>query len=300
VVSFVDVVVVSYNSAEHLRSSVEPLCRIGWAQVYVVDNASSDGSVASVGGLPLETISLMENLGFAGGCNVGWRAGKHPYVLFLNPDAQIDADSLRLLVSALESETTRAIAAPKIVAADGTLQYSLRRFPRLRSTFAQALFLHRLSPTATWADEIIRTPVAYASPGEHDWASGACLLVRRDVLERLDGWDAGFFFYCEDIDLCRRARDAGFTVWYEPGASVVHDGGGSAARSAMLPHLAASRVRYAGLHRSRPAAVFERLGIALEALTRLLAGRGGRATRVGHARSLRVAIGAGRQEARPA
>ncbi len=116
------------------------------------------------------------------------------------------------------------------------------------------------------------------------------MLARRDVLAQLGGWDDGFFFYCEDIDLCRRIHDAGLQVWFEPAAVVVHEGGGSAPRSAMLPMLAASRVRYARLHRGRLGALAERVGIALEAATHMLVGRGGRAARLGHARSLRVSL----------
>jgi N-acetylglucosaminyl-diphospho-decaprenol L-rhamnosyltransferase len=287
--SLVDVVVVSYNSAAHLRACVEPLSRLDWANVIVVDNGSSDSSLSAVEDLRVRAIA-QENVGFAGGCNTGWRAGESPYVLFVNPDAQISAESLRMLVNVLESQPELAIAAPRIVGDDGVLNYSLRRFPRLRSTYAQALYLHKLAPTARWADEIIRATDAYERQGLHEWVSGACMLVRRTVLEQLGGWDDRFFFYCEDIDFCRRVRELGLGIQYEPAAVVTHEGGGSALRSAMLPHLAASRLRYARLHRSRAGAFAERLGIALEAATHMLVARGGGPTRAGHARSLRVAL----------
>jgi GT2 family glycosyltransferase len=289
-VPVVDVVVVSYNSAEHLRGCVEGLSRLDWVQVIVVDNGSADPGLDRIAELDVRTIETGANLGFAGGCNAGWRVGESRYVLFLNPDARIASDSLQRLVGVLESRREAAIVAPRIVGDDGRLQHSLRRYPRLRSTYAQALFLHRLFPSSPSVDEKVQDPAAYERPGVHDWASGACLLVRRDVLERIGGWDAGFFFYCEDIDLCRRVHDLGCTVRYEPSAEVVHEGGGSAPRSVMLPHLAASRVRYAQLHRSRIGALAERIGIALEAATHVLIARGGRPARVGHARSLRVAL----------
>ena len=165
-----------------------------------------------------------------------------------------------------------------------------RRFPRLRSTYAQALFLHRLAPQAPWADEIVRMRELYEQGGSQEWVSGACLLTRRTVLDRLGGWDSGFFLYCEDIDLCRRVNNLGLEVYYEPAAAVVHLGGASAPRSSTLPILAASRVRYASLHRSRPAAWLERGGIGLEAVTRFLTVREGRSGMAGHARSLRIAL----------
>lgn len=290
VVPKLDVVVVSYNSASQLRACVEPLSALEGVNVVVVDNASADASAAVVSDLPVDVVELAANGGFAHGCNVGWRRGDAPYVLFLNPDARIDEPSLRLLASVLDGDSEAAIAAPRIVAPDGRLHHSLRRFPTVRSTFAQALFLHRLWPTAAWADEIVRAPESYERPGKVDWASGASLLVRRSVLEQLDGWDEGFFLYCEDMDLCRRSWRAGWSVRFEPRAVAVHEGGASSASSATLPHLAASRVRYAYLHRSRRAAVAERVGVALESLTRLLLGRGGAGARLGHARAMRVAL----------
>jgi GT2 family glycosyltransferase len=211
-------------------------------------------------------------------------------VLFLNPDARIDVQALDRLVAVLEREPRAGLVAPRIVGEHGEVHHSLRRFPRLRSTYAQALFVHKLAPTASWADEIIRDEGHYERPGPQEWVSGACMLVRRDVLERLGGWDEGFFLYCEDIDLCRRIRDLGLEVLYEPRATARHVGGGSAPRTATLPVLAASRVRYARLHQARHVAFAERLGIALEALTRVVAGRGGGPARAGHARSLRVAL----------
>jgi N-acetylglucosaminyl-diphospho-decaprenol L-rhamnosyltransferase len=285
-----DVVVVSYNSRDELRRCVEPLATLHGVNVVVVDNASADGSLDSVAELPVATIALAHNGGFSHGCNAGWRSASAPYVLFLNPDARIDAESLGKLVDVLEAQPAVGAVAPRILHADGTLEYSQRRFPRLRSTYARALFLHRLFPAASWTDELIRDPAAYAVSGAPDWVSGACVLVRRSVLEELDGFDEGFFMYCEDIDLCRRLRSAGHELVFEPQAVVSHEGGASAPRTSLLPVLAASRIRYAAKHRSTGGALLERLGVALEALTRLVVSRGGWAARAGHARSLVLAV----------
>jgi GT2 family glycosyltransferase len=286
----VDAVIVSYNSSRQLRSCVEPLTRIDGVHVTVVDNASSDRSLSTVSDLPVYAIDTRRNGGFAYGCNIGWRSGSSPYVLFLNPDAQLDDTALRTLVHVAESRPRVGIVAPRIVDENGALQFSLRRFPRLRSTYAQALFLYRVAPTAAWSDEIIRAREHYDVPGIQEWASGACLLVKRELLELLGGWDEGFFLYCEDIDLCRRASDLGYELQYEPGATCVHDGGGSAPRATTLPLLAASRTRYARIHRSRIGAATERLGIALEATTRFLARREGPGGRRGHLLALRETL----------
>jgi len=100
----VDVVVVSYNSSDHLRACVEPLARAADVHVVVVDNASEDDSLASVADLPLTAVALECNGGFSHGCNVGLRKGTAPFVLLLNPDAVIDESSLRRLVRVLEED----------------------------------------------------------------------------------------------------------------------------------------------------------------------------------------------------
>jgi N-acetylglucosaminyl-diphospho-decaprenol L-rhamnosyltransferase len=289
-VAAVDVVVVSYNSRGELRACIEPLTRLEHVNVIVVDNASSDGSLEAVADLPAQRIALPHNGGFGHGCNAGWRAGQAPYVLFLNPDARIDTEALDRLVAVLERSSEAGAVAPQINHDDGTLDYSLRRFPRLRSTYARALFLHRIFPRATWTDELIREPEVYAQPGSPDWVSGACILVRRTALDDLGGFDEGFFMYCEDIDLCRRIQDAGHELRYEPAAVITHIGGASAPRTSLLPVLAESRLRYAGKHLSAPAALLERLGIALEALTHIVISSGGRAARAGHTRALKAAL----------
>jgi hypothetical protein len=286
----VDVVVVSYNSRDRLRACVEPLLALPTVNVIVVDNASPDGSLDAVRDLPLTPIQLPSNGGFAHGVNAGWCTGSAPYVLLLNPDARIDGRSLEVLVRTLEEAPALGAVAPRIVDRDGSLDYSQRRFPRLRSTYARAFFLHRLFPTAPWTDEIVRNEAAYAGRGTPDWVSGACILLRRDALVKLGGLDEGFFMYGEDIDICRRLRSAGYELLFEPAAVVEHEGGASEPRSNLLPVLAASRMRYAAKHRSRPAAFLERVGIALEALTHIAVARGGAAARSGHARALRLAV----------
>ena len=287
-VTAVDVVVVAYNSRERLRACVEPLAGLEGVQVIVVDNASSDGSLAAVADLPVTRIDLEENGGFARGCNTGWLAGDAPFVLFLNPDASIDERSLHRLARTLEEDRHAGAAAPRILHATGGLDLSQRRFPRVRSTYSQALFLHRLFPRAAWTDEVVRDVGAYRGARSPEWVSGACVLVRRSALETLGGLDEGFFLYCEDTDLCRRIRALAYDVRFVPEAVCVHEGGASAPRASLLPVLAASRIRYARKHSGRPAAALERLGVALGALTHTAASRGGR--RGGHARSLRVAL----------
>lgn len=285
-------VIVSFRSRSVLRDAVAPLAQELDFGVVVVDNASDDDSLEAVADLPITRCQLDDNRGFAAGCNRGWRLGAAPYVLFLNPDARVEPASVRRLINILELQPSIGIVAPLILSGDGEVEYSQRRFPRRASTFSQALFLHRLLPRRVWTDELVRDAEEYTRRRSVEWASGACLLVRRELLERLDGWDERFFLYCEDIDLCARAHQAGFDVVFEPQAVAVHAGGMSAPRAALLPVLAASRAAYARKHAPGPSAMLERIGIVLGSLTHAVGSRQGAGTRLGHLRAaLRVALG---------
>lgn len=286
----VDVVVVSYNSSAHLRASVAPLAEIDDVNVIVVDNCSTDGTLETVGDLTIATIASDRNGGFAAGCNIGWRAGAAPYVLFLNPDASIDERSLRELVSVLEQDERAGAAAPRIEYPDGSLAYSQRRFPSLARTYSQAIFLHRIFRRASWSDEVIRGDAAYAEPGTPDWVSGACVLIRRSALVELDGWDESYFLYCEDLDICRRLRSMNLATRFVPSALAVHVAGQSAPATEAIPLLTASKVRYGRSNRGRVAAAAEHVGIALGTLTRVLLARGGLPHRRAYARAFRTIV----------
>jgi hypothetical protein len=281
---------VSYNSSDALRACVEPLAGVPGVSVVVVDNASADASLATLSDLAVETVQLTTNNGFAHGCNVGWKLASEPFVLFLNPDATIDPESLGRLVGVLEADPQVGLVAPRIAEPDGALHHSLRRFPRLRSTYAQALFLHRLFPRASWTDEMIRTEETYAEPGSPDWVSGACMLLRRSALEELGGLDEGFFLYCEDTDLCLRMWEAGHAVRFEPRAEIHHVGGASSGAGETQPIVARSRVLYARKHRGRRVTRLEALGVALGEATHVVAAARRPASRRGHARALRAAV----------
>jgi GT2 family glycosyltransferase len=291
-VAAVDVVVVSYNNRDELRACVEDLSQADGITVIVVDNASSDRSLEAVADLAVVAIQLDDNLGFGHGCNVGWRHGRSEFVLFLNPDAEMAAASVQRLAEKLGEDPATGIVGPKIVNENGAVDFSIRRFPRLTSTYAQALFVHRVLPRAAWVDEVVRDTSSYRVAGPAEWLSGACLLVRRDLLERLGGFDEGFFMYCEDKDLCRRAWAAGYAVVFEPAAVATHVGGGgaSAPRGNLLPVLASSRVRYADKHAGRAFAIAERLGVALGSLTHAAIGKGDSVVRRGHARAFLAAF----------
>jgi N-acetylglucosaminyl-diphospho-decaprenol L-rhamnosyltransferase len=287
----VDVVVVSYNSAETLHACLEPLLGRPEIAVTVVDNASTDGSLDAIAGLPVRAIEAGRNGGFAFGCNLGMAAGSAPSVLFLNPDARIEPRDVDRLLAILDAEPDVALVGPRLIDGEGELIPSIRRWQRASSIWAQALFLHRLFPRAGWANEINRLPQAYDHVAYPEWISGACMLGRRPALEAVGGFDESFFLYCEDMDLCARLVAAGRRVRYEPSATVQHIGGHSAPRCGLLAVLADSRIRFARKHSSRRWAALQRAGIAVDAATHSLVGLRRPGYARGHAAALAVAAG---------
>jgi N-acetylglucosaminyl-diphospho-decaprenol L-rhamnosyltransferase len=286
----IDAVVVSYHSRETLRDCVAPLCDIPGVAVTVVDNASSDGSLESVADLELHALPSGRNGGFGFGCNLGAARGSAPYLLFINPDATITPAALDVMLAAHEADPRLGAVGPRILGEDGELQLTQRYFPRLRSTWAQAFFLHRVAPHASWADEVIWDRSAYEAPASPDWLSGACLLVRRDAFEAIGGFDERYFLYCEDIDLCRSLRAGGYDLRFEPAATVRHIGGASAPSGTTAPIYARSRVAYARKHYRRAAVGLERAGIAVGEATHALTSATRPRKRRGHLAALRAVL----------
>jgi GT2 family glycosyltransferase len=286
----VDAIVVSYQSRATLRACVEPLTAMADVAVTVVDNASSDGSLEAIADLPTRAVAGATNAGFAHGCNTGARLGQAPYLLFVNPDAVIDAPSLAALVEVLDRDEAVAAAGPRLLGADGSLQRSQRNYPRLRSTWAQAMFVHRVVPRSRWADEVVWDSAAYDRPASPEWLSGACLLVRRTAYEQIGGFDERFFLYCEDIDLCRRLRAAGHDLRYAPSATARHIGGASAPRTTTSAIYARSRVTYARKHYRRPAVALERTGIAVGEVSHALVSAGHPSKARAHLAALRAVV----------
>jgi GT2 family glycosyltransferase len=286
----VDAVIVSYNSRDTLRDCLEPLAATPDVNVIVVDNASTDRSLEVVADLPVRSIDAGRNGGFAVGCNLGLAAGDAPLVLFLNPDARIRPSDLEHMAAALAEEPDVALVGPKLLDKEGRVVPSVRRYQRAGSAWAQALFLHRLLPRAAWANEIVRDPSFYERVAHPEWLSGACMLVRRDALEQIGGFDEDFFLYCEDMDLCARLRAAGHRIRYEPSATVNHDGGQSAPRASLFAVLARSRTRYARKHAGSVSALVQRAGLFVHALTHLVAALGRAEVARGHIGALRATL----------
>ena len=224
-------VVVNYNAADYLVGCVRSLAAEGVADVVVADNASVDGSERALleSGLPARFLPTGRNRGYGGGANFGTAACSSELVLVCNADVEVSRGAVPALVAALDADPGLGIVGPRIVDPDGTLYPSARSFPALGDAIGHA-FLGLVAPRNRWSARYKLLGWDHASRTDVDWVSGACFLARREVLERLGGFDESYFMYTEDVDLCWRAWRAGWRVAYEPAATVVHAQGASADR----------------------------------------------------------------------
>ena len=161
-------------------------------------------------------------LTFAANVNLGIASTVGEYVLVSNPDALAEPDAVNRLVDFAAEHPRCGIAGPQMRWPDGAWQPSRRRFPTVRGTIVRRTPLRRLRPPYETQREHYALDERQTMPVQADWMLGAFLLMRRAMLDEIGGWDAGYRHYCEDIDLCYRAAQAGWERWYVPDAVVTH------------------------------------------------------------------------------
>ncbi|GAB2596907.1 glycosyltransferase family 2 protein [Microlunatus antarcticus] len=226
------VVVVLYNSAEHLADFLSSL-PAGLAgvdhELVAVDNDSSDGSPDLVEELAPDAtvIRTGRNGGYAAGINAGVAAaGPHTAVLLLNSDVRLRPGCVPELLRRMRA-THAGIVVPRLTDASGRLIDSMRREPSVAHSFWDAVLSAKVAGRVLELGETVTNPAAYGVEQWVDWAEGSTQLVSRECWDVCGPWDESFFLYCEETDFDLRARDAGLGTLYVPTAEVVHLEGGS-------------------------------------------------------------------------
>jgi len=227
-------VIVNYNAGSALLSCVKSVLSEG-PDVVIVDNCSSDHSLDSIEEISdgVQIIRLTSNLGYGSAVNIGLRAvrDESKYVLVLNPDVELTASSVAKLESVLEIHEDVALVGPKLTYPDGGFYPSARSFPSYTTALAHA-FLGIFWKNNRWSRhyrlEEDNGEAKILPAGDVDWVSGACFLIRKVAFEAVNGFDTGYFMYVEDLDLSWRLKQAGWRVFFEPEAIVIHDQGLSA------------------------------------------------------------------------
>jgi GT2 family glycosyltransferase len=232
----VSVIIVSWNARRYLHDCLVSIRETGVAtvgQIIVVDNASNDGSPELVAqDFPeVELIQTGANLGFARANNIGLKRASGAYVALINSDVIVHEKCIERLVEFLDHHAPVGLVGPKIVSSDGQVQPSCRRLPSPWNTACRALALDGFLAQHPWfSGQAIRNLNPEAAK-EVEVLSGCFWLARHEALAQVGGLDERFFFYAEDLDWCKRMRDAGWKVAYVPQASATHFGGASSANA---------------------------------------------------------------------
>lgn len=224
------IVLVSWNAKDDLdvclRSLVEHTRGVEF-EVIVVDNASSDGTVAA-----LETehpqvrvIANADNRGFAAGCNQGMAAARGELILLLNSDTYVVDNVIGRSVEALRARPDVGMLATRLAFPDGRLQHNANRALSVRHSLLERLWLYKLIPDDRRGKALMGGYWEHDEPAEVDWLAGAFMLLRRPLYTESGGFDERFWMYGEDSEWCMRLRRQGHKILYtpEPG-TVFHTG----------------------------------------------------------------------------
>ena len=273
--SDVSVVSVTYNALPWIEQS---LASVRGAETVVVDNGSTDGTVAFVRErFPEVAVVEQENRGLAAGWNAGVERTRGRYVLLLNSDAWLDAGALEALVAFADAHPDAAVVGPRLRNPDGTLQRSVRGFPTLWRLATEYFFLRRLAPRSGALNAFYAAGFAHDEMREAEVLMGAVWLVRRAAIDEVGPADESFFLFSEEVDWAYRLRQAGWRSFFYPGAGATHVYGASHG-GRLFVEIQRGHLRFLAKHRG--AAYAERartlLRLSLRLRGRLFRGERGR------------------------
>lgn len=221
------VLIVNYDSWPLTLRCIESLQESGHEdfEIVVVDNDEVEPPELPSG---VRLIRNKENVGFARAHNRGIADSKGDIVVLINPDTVVERDFFERLAAHFEDNERVGIAGPKLVDSDGNLQLSARReISALSGLLGRTSILTRLFPKSSLVKSQFPAVTDQTRPTQVDWVSGACMVIRRETLGEIGPLDERFFMYFEDADLCRRARAAGWLVYYLPHIELIHQTGAS-------------------------------------------------------------------------
>lgn len=239
------IILVSFNTREILRQCLESVIGgIGAdaCEIFVIDNASSDGSAEMVReSFPAVNLVVnIKNTGFASANNQGIRASSGRFVLLLNTDTIVEPDALETMAAFLEETPEAGAVGAKLLNEDSTIQAGSKAFPTpLTAFFGKQSLLTRWFPNNPLTRRYLVCLFAdHSRPFEVDSISGAALMARRETIDDIGLLDEGYFMYWEDVDWCWRMKKRGWRAYYHPLAPVIHLEGKSTTRRDARPIIA--------------------------------------------------------------
>jgi hypothetical protein len=271
------IIIVNWNSKEYVRKCVQSIYantrRITF-EIIVVDGASYDGcgQMLACEFPKARFIQCEKNVGFARANNLGFTQSRGNCVLFLNPDTEVIGNALERILENLNQFPDAGIAGAKLLNSDGTIQTScIQSFPTVLNQALDAEYLRRLFPRSRlWGFTALAS--GSQSPSSVEVISGACIMIKRFIFQKISGFDERYFMYSEDLDLCYRVRKAGFNCLYVPEAQIVHHGGGSSALARSMFSTVMTResvYRCLRFHRGRFVSWGYRAAMGISSLIRL-------------------------------
>lgn len=242
------IIIVNWNTCDLLAKCLDSIFQTVRASAYeiiLVDNGSTDGSVDMVRARfpSVRLIENQQNVGFTQANNQALAASCGRCVLLLNSDTEAQPGALDAMVRFMDAHPAAGAAGAHLLNPDGSFQASHTEFPNLWREF---LILSGLGRAFLCPSYPSHGPEVEKGPQPIDYTEGACLLVRREVVEQVGGLDEGFFMYAEEVDWCYRIKQAGWEVWYLPEVRIVHHGGGSSRKrkTRTEAELYRSRIRF--------------------------------------------------------
>lgn len=264
----VAVVVVTYNNADDVGPLVAGLREEAAAQtikVVVADNSPDQRTMLELLRHPdVMAVPTGGNLGYAGGINAAMRVvGAADAYLILNPDLRVEEGAISAMRRRM-AESGAGMVVPVLLDNDGTVYPSLRREPGVLRALGDAALGSRVQGRPGWLSEMDYDPESYRHAHLVDWATGAAMLISADAVRAVGDWDEQFFLYSEETDYCRRVREYGGSIWFEPLARMWHERGGSGTSPQLTALMAVNRVRYAAKY-SAPGRLKVFTGVVLAA-----------------------------------
>lgn len=275
------IIIVNWNAGPLLGKCLDALpaaCGGCAYEVSVVDNASTDTSVAQAreSPQPFTLLALPQNVGFARANNLALEAASGDVLLLLNPDTEPRPGSLAALVDFCATHPQAGVVGGKLRNADGSVQPSVRQFP---TTLVLCLILTRLArlfPRLRVLQQYLMKGFSYEQDATVDQVMGACFAIPRAAFQALGPLDQGYWIWFEEVDYCRRARQAGYTVWFTPRAEIVHHQGTAFRRASSLWRawrFSRSALHYAYKNLGPVAAGLVLVCVPMSLLTALFGGR---------------------------
>ncbi len=242
------IIIVSWNVADYVAACLASITSSRFElEIIVVDSASQDDTVARVRrDFPhVRVMPQTQNVGYTRGNNIGLAAASGRHLLLLNPDTEIVGDALTPLIAYLDAHPNVGIIGPHTLNTDHTTQSTRRRFPTIPLAFLESTWLQPLAPKALLAHYYV-SDLPDDGVYEVDWVQGSALMMRREVYAQIGGMDENYVMFFEELDLCKRARNAGWRVVYDGEAQIVHHGGKSTDQVAARKHIyfQESKLRY--------------------------------------------------------